>query len=549
MADIKKSLDEILSNYKIRETVNTKDKVTKRPIVRYVVVVPKFVANVQPKKRTDHQEDIEFDLKKKLGAALYKKSVNLEGRITVPGSKNFKATTVDDTQTTYVIGLKEEENTLNLLPGKINPQKPVIGEWLTAKEMKDRILQHIDSNPNVSDTDKKSYHDLLDNAIKPTTNPIKYSIPKNENNAEFFELVSAINLASLLEAKNPYIVDTLLDMPKKYKTIIGKKPIKIFIPTSSTFALLDFFIDFKGVASNNSYGQEGKEARSLKISVKAKLGTAKPGKEATGDTNTIKFKDLFNSKLKNVDKWYNDLTKWSLNDLKLQQYGPKTIAYAGVESDNNTSIGTLYPIKALGQLLGKGQDKLVMKKQLAKTLISFGQKKIGNFSLKINYTNDEVSNAYADVIIDLSPKIQNYRKDVPLKANMVSNENSLKIVLDTLPLILETSKVKPKDVKLNVANIGVICERVLQNSSDKNSLPKYNFYYMFYDQVLEKKHIIYAVPTRLGPDQVKFKYLAAANWLQEYKDWQGDIQKAWISLRGKSNANHLGDYGALGISV
>ena len=72
---------------------------------------------------------------------------------------------------------------------------------------------------------------------------------------------------------------------------------------------------------------------------------------------------------------------------------------------------------------------------------------------------------------------------------------------------------------------------------------------MFYDQVLATKHVIYAVPTRIGSDAVKFKYLAKANWLQEYKDWQGDIEKAWVGLRGKSNANHLGDYGALGISV
>jgi hypothetical protein len=548
MADIKKSLDEVLANYVIKETVNTKDKITKLPVVRYVVIVPKFV-KAGDKKRTDHQIDIEESLKKKLGNALFKKSVNLNGRVPIPGSKNFLATTIDDTKTTYLIGLKEEANALNLLPGKINPKNPVVGVWLTAKEMKDRILDHIDSNTSISDKDKQSYHDLLDDAIKPSTNPIKYTVPKNENNAEFFELVSAINLASLLKVKNNYITDTLLDMPDKYKSILGKKPIKIYIPTSSTFALLDFFIDFRGVSSSSSYKQEGKEARSLKISVKAKLGAAKPGKEATGDTNTIKFKDLFNSKLKNVDRWYNELSKWSLTDLKKQQYGPKQIAYYGVESDINTNIGTLYPIKALGQLLSKGSDKSKMKKQLAKTLVSFGQRKIGNFSLKTKYTNDEVSDAFTEVIIDLSPKIQNYRKDDPLKSTMVTNPESLKIVLTTLPLILETTKVKPKDVKLNVANVGVICERILQNSSDEKSETKYNFYYMFYDQVLEKKHIIYSVPTRFGPDQLKFKYLAAANWLQEYKDWQGDIQKAWISLRGKSNANHLGDYGALGISV
>jgi len=72
---------------------------------------------------------------------------------------------------------------------------------------------------------------------------------------------------------------------------------------------------------------------------------------------------------------------------------------------------------------------------------------------------------------------------------------------------------------------------------------------MFYDQVLEKKHIIYAVPTRLGSTQIKFKYLAYANWLEEYNNWKGDMEKAWISLRGKSNPNKLGTTGALGINL
>ena len=53
--------------------------------------------------------------------------------------------------------------------------------------MKKRILQHIDLSP-ATPKDKKAYHDLLNAAIKPNTNMIKYDVPKNENNAEFFEL-------------------------------------------------------------------------------------------------------------------------------------------------------------------------------------------------------------------------------------------------------------------------------------------------------------------------------------------------------------------------
>jgi hypothetical protein len=45
---------------------------------------------------------------------------------------------------------------------------------------------------------------------------------KEEKNAEFFELISAINLASLLKAGDPYIVNDLLHMPDKYKNILPK---------------------------------------------------------------------------------------------------------------------------------------------------------------------------------------------------------------------------------------------------------------------------------------------------------------------------------------
>ena len=542
MADIKKTVEEVISNYTIKQEVKSSSPIG----TRYILTVAKYMKQGD-KTRSDHQVDIENALKKKLGDTVYKKVVNVNGRIPIPGSKSFLATTIEiDKNKTYIIGLKEEAQSLALLPGKINPKNPVIGVWLTAEEMKYRIMQHINNNTTVTQKEKKAYDNLLSNAMKPTNNAIKYEIPKNENNATFFELVSAINLATLLKAKNSYITDNVLDLPPKYKSILGKKPIKIKLPTDSTYELLDFFIDFKGVA-DSSLKEEEKEQKCLRISVKAKLSAAKTGKEATGDTNTIKFKDLFDSNLKLVDKWYNELSKWNLNDLKKNQYGPKQIAYYGVESDI-TNIGTMYPIKALGKLLSTGQEKTKIKKQLEKTLTYFGQKKIKDFKTKTIFNNADVTNAYIDIIVELTNQISSLRKDDILD-DKIQNEQSLKIVKNTLGLILNTTKVKPDDVKKNVANIGVICERVLQNSSAKDSEAKYNFYYMFYDQVLATKHVIYAVPTRIGSDAVKFKYLAKANWLQEYKDWQGDIEKAWVGLRGKSNANHLGDYGALGISV
>jgi hypothetical protein len=552
MADIEKIIEDVLSNYTINQTINTKDKITKKPNIRYIVMVPKFIANVQPKKRTDHQNDIEDLLKKKIGTS-YKKYINVNGRLKTNDSGSFLATTIDATvnkiETTYFIILKEEPSALILLPKLINKKNPVVGVWLTAKEMKDRILEHIDLGP-VIPKDKKAYYDLLNNAIKPSTNMIKYDIPKNEKNAEFFELISAINLASLLEDKNTYIVDTLLHMPDKYKNILGKSDIKIFVPDSATTSLMDFFIDFKGVASSN-LKQEKKEEQSLKVSVKAKLSAGAEGKFATGGTNTIKIQDLFDKDVKLVEEWYKNLSKYKLSDLQKNQYGPKIVAEAGVES-SVTSIGVMYPIRALGKLLSDEKTATAMRNELLKTISYFGKSandRVVDFKSKAKtpYTNDQVTNAYMDMIIKISSKLLSYRKESPLTVDMATKKN-YDIVLLTLPLILKSS-VDPK-IKENVANIGVICERVLQNASKKgNPTEKHNYYYMFYDQVLGKKHVMYAVATRFGSNQLKFKYLAYANWLQEYNDWKGNMEKAWISLRGKSNPNKLGTTGALGINL
>jgi hypothetical protein len=553
MADIQKIIEDVISESGyIKETINSKDKITKRPTIRYIVVVPKFIEKVQLKKRADYQKDIEAALLKK---KIDKKYINTRGRTKSPNdSGSFLATTIDATinkiETIFFIILKEESSALVLLPSLINPTKPVVGEWLTAIEMKKRILQHIDSSKVTNQKDKDAYHDLLNAAIKPSTNMIKYDVPKNENNAEFFELCSAINLASLLKAQNSYIVNTLLNMPDKYKEILSKNTPTIYIPPKSNFALLDFYIDFRGVSKNSAYKQEGKEARSLKISVKAKLSAAAEGKFATGDTNTIKFQDLFNKNVKKVDKWYNDLSKYNLAGLKKNQYGPKIVAKAGVEGFN-TSIGVMYPIRAVGKLLSDSNTATAMRNELLKTILFYAKKtseRVKDFKTKSKYSNDQVANAYMDIIINISSKLLTYRKESPLVKEMVTDKKNFDIVLLTLPLILKSS-VDPK-INENVTNIGVICERVLQNAS-KEGDPKenHNYFYMFYDQVLEKKHIIYAVATRYGSNQLKFKYLAYANWMSEYKNWKDDMEKAWISLRGKSNPNKLGEAGALGINL
>ena len=55
------------------------------------------------------------------------------------------------------------------------------------------------------------------------------------------------------------------------------------MPVQQNFPLMDYYISYDG---------KNDESTALKVSVKSKLSVAKEGKEATGDTNTIKFDDL-----------------------------------------------------------------------------------------------------------------------------------------------------------------------------------------------------------------------------------------------------------------
>ena len=66
------------------------------------------------------------------------------------------------------------------------------------------------------------------------------------------------------------------------------------------------------------------------------------------------------------------MSKYNLADLKQNQYGPKIVAEAGVES-SVTSIGVMYPIRALGKLLSDSKTKAVMRNELLKTIAYFGK--------------------------------------------------------------------------------------------------------------------------------------------------------------------------------
>jgi len=93
----------------------------------------------------------------------------------------------------------------------------------------------------------------------------------------------------------------------------------------------------------------------------------------------------------------------------------------------------------------------------------------------------------------------------------------------------------------SVNNLALLCERVLVETSKRDGQSQFNFYKMFYDQVLVKNQVAYAMTSRetVG-DEVKLKYsFVSAVDFGKYKKW--------IALRSKNYANNMQD--ALGMAV
>lgn len=509
-------------------------------------------------KRSEYQNEMEKDLIKILGNKNVNYGKGVSGRITDDKSKNLKASVVSIDDVNYSLVYKDPskpvtktktgEFEFEVTPAKIKPS--IVNEWLTAQEMADRIITYIKNltynKEKIPETTKKAFYDIVKQSLL-GTREIDFAVVQSKSMAYFAEALSAINLAKLIEKQDRYILDTLLDMPSDLKKIASKNKnkIKIYLPLEINFPLIDFLIDYKGTENQED---------ALKISVKSKLPAGlKVGREATGETNTVKFQDLFGGKKAipaNVDEWYNSLQEMTMGQLKKNQFGPKVIAYSAVLGFTKNSLGNQFPIYALSELLNNNETKINQKNQLKRTLKTFGRVKAGNdISIKnnsYNFSEDQVVDAFERAMLKVGPEIgTTIRKQFPL--SKVFKGDDLYILEYSFKNILKTEKVK--DINLNISNLIYIAERVLAQGSKKDSISKYNFYLMFYENVLKKQHVIYAVPTRYGPNRLKFKYLAMANWNEEYHKWQNDFTKLWMELRQKTSVNkEPGAGGALAIA-
>jgi len=367
-------------------------------------------------------------------------------------------------------GEKGEVSSKGFKPSDIQPS--IVNDWMTADQMMANVLKHIKDSDIPEDVKLKLKY-VVEKMPARTNTPIPFTDDKKLMPAEFYEVLTAIRLAYLLKNQDPETMKTF-GIPKSIKLSTAK--IKIMIPQKSNLPLLDYFISIRDKAE---------EKTAMKISVKSKV--------ASSSSNTVKFNDLFKDNAE-VMHWYNSLQN------KKQQTGQKIIAETAVEG------GITYPITAVAELLKK--DKMRISKNIK-----------NEYGLK-----DSEIEGFGNILQKISSKL-NTLKDADHIGDMrflsQAEKNKLNAMLMAF-LRKGAKKEKITESDFILRAVVILCEKILTFSSREKEpiTEKYNFYEMFFDQILENKHIAYAVSTLKGK-QLHFQYLSNVNWEQEYHSWIG----------------------------
>ena len=376
-------------------------------------------------------------------------------------------------------------------PSDIVPS--IVNEWLNSDEIIDNVKKYIKS-VDLEKTVETEILDLLTKTGKDNSISIPFDAPKDLVPAEFFEVLTAVKLSVLLK-NNDSRTRQILGIPKNMD--LKKSKIKIYIPQQANFPLIDYYISITA-------SEKKDPETSLRISVKSKVKTPK--------ANTVKFKDLFDGK-KDVADWYKSLNR----SLQQQQKGPKTVAESAINVYTDYKGKFLFGVPIVAMMNLMKEDKV--------NITPLIKKEIGSY---ISFNDFE-----------------SILKQIYVKMKTVTNDTDLTEVLDKKSYLKASnliqsfmSKTGGKEVDNSVYNIAYVCERLLVSSSKENSSTKYNYYQMFFDEVLMKRKIAYAVSSMQGKT-IKYNFYSLVNFTQEYA--------SWLSLRSKNSPNSPSD--VIGIDV
>jgi len=367
-------------------------------------------------------------------------------------------------------------------PSNIKPS--IVNEWLTPQEIVDNVIKYMEDK-EVEGQIRTRIEKLLKLTIADSNSSIEFNAPKNIVPAEFYEILTAVKLAVLLRANDKKIFTTL-GIPKTMNLSSAK--IKIYIPQEANFPLLDYFLSV-------SVNDQNKE-NALKISVKSKVKSP--------DTNTVKFSDIFDNK-NDVSKWYKGITPTQ----KIKQTGQKIIAESALEaykeSKYNRKVQVGVPLNSVLNLLDDSSQSNKIKTVIKK--LGLNDNELKHFQAGLNTVRN---------------KIVEFKSKDDLLSTVVTNKNEITTLQK---VIAENRQSGGKPAEPTFINLGIICEKILQFSSKKTSVTEYNFYQMFFDEVLRKKELAYAI-TKLNGNRLEYNYYSKVNFAKEYNDW--------IELRSKA---------------
>jgi hypothetical protein len=367
-------------------------------------------------------------------------------------------------------------------PSDIVPS--IVNSWLDPTRMVTNVKEYI-QKADLATAERESIIQLLDITAKGTAT--QYTLPKFPRDlvpSEFFEVLSAIKLSILLKG-NDAKTKKILGIPAR--TDMSQVKTKIYIPKQSNFPLVDYFI------SISPTGKES-ETTAIKISVKSKVSSAK--------TNTVKFKDMY-AKASDVTKWYNELTA----TIKRTQKGQKIIGESVLTSYNlgQGRVGPRAPVLSLIKLIEGDRSKI-------ESVLSqkFSVRDVNKFKTLLEFVNNTMT-------VTRQPNPE-FGTDIKTTATQQ------KQLTDFIQANISDSG----NASINLITFCYICDKVLVESSRETSASKYNFYQMFYDEVLKRQHVAYAVSS-FKNGILSYNFYTQVNWAQEYHNW--------IALRNQSSTN------------
>lgn len=375
----------------------------------------------------------------------------------------------------------------HLKPSNIKPS--IVNDWLTPEQIVDNVEIYIKAQ-DIEGLAKKQIIELLKLTLKNNNATIPFDAPNDIVPAEFYEILTAIKLGVLLRS-NDKTTFKILGIPPRMN--LSQSKIRIKIPKQANMPLLDYFLSIKKDDDN--------EEDALKISVKSKVKSP--------ETNTVKFADIFKNK-DSVETWYKELATAAM---KRGEKGQKIIAESAMEVYQGAGAGGTFsgraqvgvPLNAVLNLLNDANQNSRIS-TIIKQKFGINEKEIITLKQSLQTVFDNIKSLKKDDDLD---KVITNRKELLTISAIISNN-------------LKQGGL-PAEAKFK--NLGIICEKILQAASKKTDSKNYNFYQMFFDEVLRKKELAYAITT-VEKGHLNYNFYSKINFASEYKKW--------IELRSKA---------------